>query len=307
MEHEKALSETRCGFVAIVGRPNVGKSTLLNQLLGEKLSITSKKPQTTRHRLLGIKTIGSLQVIYVDTPGIHAKELRALNRYMNRVALQSMRDVDVVLFVVEGLRWTDEDEYVFQRLTHLKCSIILVLNKVDLILDKKNLLPYLKTLAEKYAFFAIIPLSAKRKNVVEKLEGVMLPCLPFSPHYFPESQMTDQSHRFRAAEVVREKVMRAFGAELPYSTTVEIEKFQLKPNAVVVIHALILVEREGQKAILIGERGERLKEIGIRSRMAIEKFLKKQVHLKLWIKVRAGWSDDERALKSLGYFDDASL
>jgi GTP-binding protein Era len=307
MSHEEALIETRCGFVAIVGRPNVGKSTLLNQLFGEKLSITSKKPQTTRHRLLGIKTIDTLQIIYVDTPGIHAKELRALNRYMNRVALQSMRDVDVVLFVVEGLRWTDEDEYVFQRLTHLKCPIILVLNKVDLILDKKNLLPYLKTLAEKYAFFAIIPLSAKRRNVVEKLEKLMLPCLPFSPHYFPESQMTDQSHRFRAAEVVREKVMRAFGAELPYSTTVEIEKFQLKPNTVVVIHALILVEREGQKAILIGERGERLKEIGIRSRMGIEKFLKKQVHLKLWVKVRAGWSDDERALKSLGYFDDASL
>jgi GTP-binding protein Era len=304
MENNPENLETRCGFVAIVGRPNVGKSTLLNRILGEKLSITSRKPQTTRHRLLGIKTGGLVQSIYVDTPGIHAKEPRALNRYMNRVALHSMRDVDVVLFVVEGLKWTDEDEYVFQRVTLLKCPILLVLNKVDLLEDKEQLLPYLQELFVRHPFFEIVPLSAKRKTNIKKLEMIIGQCLPMSPHYYPESQMTDQSHRFRTAEVIREKVMRAFGAEVPYSTTVEIETFQLKPNAIAVIQALIWVEREGQKPILIGEGGERLKEVGIRARISIEKFLKRKVHLKLWVKVREGWSDDERAMKSLGYFEE---
>jgi len=273
-------------------------------VLGEKLSITSRKPQTTRHRLLGIKTEGLVQSIYVDTPGIHAKEPRALNRYMNRVALHSMRDVDVLLFVVDGFKWTEEDEYVFQRVILLKCPIILVLNKVDLLEDKEPLLPYLQTLFDRHPFFEIVPLSAKRKTNIKKLEAIIGQCLPISPHYFPESQITDQSNRFRTAEVIREKVMRAFGAEVPYSTTVEIESFQLKPNAVAVIEALIWVEREGQKPILIGEGGSRLKEVGIRARISIEKFLKRKVHLKLWVKVREGWSDDERALKSLGYFEE---
>jgi len=292
---------TVCGYVAIVGRPNVGKSTLLNHILGEKLSITSRKPQTTRHRFLGIKTVGFAQTIYVDTPGMHLEETRALNQYMNQEARRALVDVDVVIFVIEGLKWTAEDQWVFELVTQVKCPVILAVNKIDMLSEKTELLPLLKSLSEKFKFFEIIPISAKRKINIDQLEYVVAKCLPKSPHYFPETQITDRTPRFRIAEIIREKIVRILGQELPYTTTVEIEEYQ--PGTVLRISAIIWVEREGQKPIVIGKNGERLKEIGIRSRVDIEKVVGQQVHLKLWVKVRGGWSDDLRALKSLGYGD----
>jgi GTPase len=292
---------TRCGYVAIVGRPNVGKSTLLNHILGEKLSITSRKPQTTRHRLLGIKTLGWVQTIYVDTPGMHLQEPYALNQYMNQEALRALNDVDAVVFVVDGLQWTPEDQAVFERVSQLKCPVILAVNKIDTLSEKTELLPLLGSLSEKFNFFEIIPISAKRKINLDHLEKALGICLPHSPHYFPETQLTDKGFRFRIAEIIREKLVRILGQELPYTTTVEIETYHTDTMAR--ISAIIWVEREGQKPIVIGKKGERLKEIGIRSRADIEKMLRQKVVLKLWVKVRQGWSNDVRALKSLGYGD----
>lgn len=291
----------RCGYVAIVGRPNVGKSTLLNHILGEKLSITSRKPQTTRHRLLGIKTLGGVQTIYVDTPGMHLQEPHALNQYMNQEARRALVDVDVVVFVVDGLRWTPEDQVVFELLTHVKCPVILAVNKIDTLSEKTELLPLLQSLSEKFKFFEIIPISAKRKINLDHLEKAVSGCLPHSPHYFPNTQLTDKTFRFRAAEIIREKLVRILGQELPYTTTVEIETFH--KDTVMQISAIIWVEREGQKPIVIGKKGERLKEVGIRARVDIEKMLGQKVHLRLWVKVREGWSNNARALKSLGYGD----
>jgi GTP-binding protein Era len=296
--------DTRCGYVAIVGRPNVGKSTLLNHILGEKLSITSRKPQTTRHRLLGVKTIDNVQVIYVDTPGMHIQEAHLLNKFMNKEARRALVDVDVIIFVIDGLKWTEEDQLVFDLISKIKRPVILALNKVDTLSDKTMLLPYCESLAVKFGFVEIIPLSAKHKINIEALERAVIGCLPKSPHYFPETDITDRTPRFRIAEIIREKLVRLLGAELPYTTTVEIEHYKAdKSEKVPLISAIIWVERDGQKPIVIGKNGERLKEIGIRSRMDIEKLLGHQVHLKLWVKVRSGWSDDERALKSLGYVD----
>lgn len=296
--------ETTCGYVAIVGRPNVGKSTLLNHILGEKLSITSRKPQTTRHRLLGVKTVENNQTIYVDTPGMHIEEAHLLNKFMNKEARRALIGVDVIIFVVDALKWNAEDQLVFDLISKAKCPIILAVNKVDTIPEKTNLLPYCESLALKFKFFEIIPLSAKRVTNIDALERAVAACLPKSPHYFPESQVTDRTPRFRIAEIIREKLVRSLGAELPYTTTVEIEMYKKdKSKKVPVISAIIWVEREGQKPIVIGKNGERLKEIGIRSRADIEKLIGHQVHLKLWVKVRGGWSDDERALKSLGYID----
>lgn len=298
--------ETHCGYVAIVGRPNVGKSTLLNHILGEKLSITSRKPQTTRHRLLGVKTVGNIQAIYVDTPGMHIEETHLLNKFMNKEARRALKDVDVIIFVVDSLKWNVEDQMVFDLISKTNRPIILAVNKVDTLSEKTTLLPYCESLALKYKFFEIIPISAKHKTNIEALERVVASCLPQSPHYFPDTQITDRTPRFRMAEIIREKLVRSLGEELPYSTTVEIEMYKTDksdPKKVPLISAIIWVEREGQKPIVIGKNGERLKEIGIRSRTDIEKVVGRQVHLKLWVKVRGGWSDDERALKSLGYID----
>jgi len=296
--------DTVCGYVAIVGRPNVGKSTLLNHILGEKLSITSRKPQTTRHRLLGVKTVDNSQTIYVDTPGMHIEETHLLNKFMNKEARRALIDVDVIVFVVEGLRWNVEDQLVFDLITKIKCPIILAINKVDMLPDKTTLLPYCESLASKFKFFEIIPLSATHATNIDALERAVASCLPKGPHYFPETQITDRTPRFRMAEIIREKLVRSLGEELPYSTTVEIEMYKSdQSEKVPLISAIIWVEREGQKPIVIGKNGERLKEIGIRSRKDIEKIIGRQVHLKLWVKVRGSWSDDERALKSLGYID----
>ena len=293
----------RCGYVALVGRPNVGKSTLLNHLLGQKISITSKRPQTTRHRILGIKTIDTAQFIYVDTPGLHQYEGRAMNRHMNREAIRALQQVDVVLFMVEGLRWTGDDELVLKELASVSCPVLLVVNKVDLITDKQSLLPGLQVLSGKRDFEQIIPLSATTGRNVAELESVIESLLPESVPFFPEDQITDRSERFLVAERVREKLFRKLGKELPYGITVEIERFRREQN-IVHIHALIWVERQSQKSIVIGRQGRVLKEVGREARVELEPLLDSKVNLKLWVKVKEGWADDERALRSLGYVDD---
>ncbi len=292
----------RCGYVAIVGRPNVGKSTLLNRILGQKISITANRPQTTRHRILGVKTDKTCQIVYVDTPGLHLGGKRAINKYMNRTAAGSITDVDVVVFVVDAMRWTDEDDHVLEKLEQATVPVFLVVNKIDSIKHKEDLLPHLKILSEKRHYLQVIPLSAQTGEGVERLEAEVESILPVSPPFFPEDQITDRSERFLAAELVREKLVRSLVKELPYSTTVEIEKFSME-NDVRHIHAVIWVEREGQKGIVIGKKGQQLKRIGELARKDMERAFGGKVFLQLWVKVRSGWSDDERALRSLGYQD----
>jgi GTP-binding protein Era len=293
---------SRCGYVAIVGRPNVGKSTLLNHLLGQKISITSRKPQTTRNAVVGIKTEGEVQIIFVDTPGMHLGQQKAINRYMNRAASSSMKDVDVVVFVVDRFLWTEEDEAVAERLAHISCPVILAINKIDQIEDKETLLPHLQQLAEKLSVEEIVPLSALRNTNLDRLEQLIIGHLPEGVHMYPEDQITDRSSRFMAAEIVREKITRQLGDELPYEMAVEIEEFTQEGN-LLNISALILVERDGQKKILIGDKGARIKLIGTEARIDMEKLFEMKIMLKLWVKVKSGWSDDERALRSLGYND----
>lgn len=294
--------DSRCGFVAIVGRPNVGKSTLLNHILGQKLSITSRKPQTTRHQVLGIKTEGPVQAIYVDTPGMHTEEPRALNRYMNRAASSALKHVDVVVFVVDRHYWTTEDDLVLKKLEHLTCPVILAVNKVDKIERRDTLLPALQELASRREFAEVIPLSALKGQNLEPLEAAVAGYLPQSVHMYPDDQITDRTERFMAAEMVREKITRQLGAELPYSVAVEIEEFRQEPNTLH-ISALILVEREGQKKIVIGDKGDRLRTIGQEARQDMERMFDSKVMLRLWVKVRRGWADSDRALKSLGMND----
>ena len=293
---------SRCGYVAIVGRPNVGKSTLLNHILGQKLAITSRKPQTTRHNMLGVKTEGGVQAIYVDTPGMHKNNDKALNRYMNRSASTALKDVDVVVFVVDRTRWTDEDQMVFERIQYVECPLLIAVNKADRLEDKSELLPHLEWLAQQLPKAEIVPISALHGQNLDTLENLVASHLPEGEHFFPEDQITDRSSRFLAAELVREKIMRQMGAELPYQITVEIEEFK-QEGRVLHIHALILVERDGQKKIIIGEKGERIKRIGQDARKDMEVMFDSKVMLNLWVKVKGGWSDDERALRSLGYTD----
>ena len=297
------MSETfRSGYVALVGRPNVGKSTLLNRILGQKVSITSRRPQTTRHRILGIKTGAQVQVVYVDTPGLHRGGKRAMNRYMNRAASDALQDVDLVVFVVEGTRWTDEDELVLEKLRQVSCPVILAVNKIDRVTDKKQLLPYLQQVSAHMDFAQIIPLSAKQGSQVAELEQAVEALLPESTPFYPEDQVTDRSMRFMAAELVREKLFRKLGQELPYGITVEIEQFK-EEEGLYRIHALIWVERDSQKAIVIGKQGVLLREVGREARIDMEEAFGQKVFLELWVKVKEGWADDERALRSLGYDD----
>ncbi|SHJ92808.1 GTPase Era [Halomonas caseinilytica] len=292
-----------CGFVAIVGRPNVGKSTLMNHILGQKISITSRRPQTTRHQVMGIKTEGDTQFIYVDTPGIHLLEKdrnKAINRFMNQAATQALRDVDCVIFIIDRTRWTAEDQVVLERLATVEAPVILAVNKVDRLNDKSALLPWLDEVRGRRHFAAIVPVAAKHGTNVAELEAEVARHLPESVHYFPDDQVTDRSLRFLAAELVREKIMRQLGDELPYQMTVEIEEFR-EEGRVTHISALIMVERQGQKKILIGDRGERIKQIGRDARLELERLVGTKVMLNLWVKVKRGWSDDDRALKSLGY------
>jgi GTP-binding protein Era len=248
---------TRCGYVAIVGRPNVGKSTLLNHILGQKISITSRKPQTTRNNVVGIKTEAGVQIMFVDTPGMHLGQQKAINRYMNRAANTAMKDVDVVVFLVDRFIWTDEDEAVAEKLQYVGCPIILAVNKVDQIEDKESLLPHLEQLSQKLKIAEIIPLSALRNINLDRLEQLIIDRIPEGLHMYPEDQITDRSSRFMAAEIVREKITRQLGDELPYEMAVEIEEFK-QEGSLLNISALILVERDGQKRILIGDKGERI-------------------------------------------------
>ncbi len=296
-------SPFRCGTVAIVGRPNVGKSTLLNRLIGVKLSITSHKPQTTRHRVLGIKHVADAQIIYVDTPGVHRDGPGAMNRYMNRIALTALHGVDAIVFVIEGLAFTPEDEYVLERVNSETAPVILAVNKVDAIADKATLLPFLQTVTSKGKFAEVIPVSARKGDNLDVLERKLIDLLPVGDPIYSEDQLTDRNERFIAAEFIREKLMRALGQEVPYALTVEIEQFKMD-GALRRIAAVIYVEREGQKRIVIGKKGEMLKQVGKEAREDMEKLFDGKVFLELWVKVREGWSDDERALRSLGYTDE---
>ncbi len=293
----------RSGFVAIVGRPNVGKSTLMNHILGQKISITSSKPQTTRHRILGIKTDECSQTIYVDTPGLHLDAKKAMNRYMNRAAASSLENVELILFVVDVNRWTEEDDNVLKRVREQKTPVVLVLNKIDQVKDKEQLLPLLQELSSRMNFSDVIPLSALKGKNVGELEKIVYSALPEAEPMFPEEYVTDRSERFLAAEIVREKLMRSLGKELPYATTVEIEQFN-EEEGLLRIGALIWVERQSQKKIVIGKGGERLKEIGSMARKDMERLFGEKVFLQLWVKVKEGWSDNERLLSSLGYRDE---
>lgn len=292
----------RCGYAAIVGRPNVGKSTLLNHLIGQKLSITSRKPQTTRHPVLGISTRDDAQLLFVDTPGVHGDGKRALNRFMNRAAISALAGVDVIVMVVDRGDWRADDDRVLRQCREARVPAILAVNKIDLAASPDALLPVLARHNERGDFAAIIPLSARRDQRLDVLEDEIVRYLPEGPFLFEKEALTDRSTRFLVAEIVREKIIRQLGDELPYATTVEIEAFS-SSAALTHIAALIVVERQGQKAILIGHRGQRLRQIGQQARRDIERLLDARVMLKLWVKVRSAWADDERALRSLGYED----
>jgi GTP-binding protein Era len=297
------MPEHRCGFVALVGRPNVGKSTLLNRLVGQKISITSRRPQTTRHRILGIRSGAGAQIIFVDTPGLHARQTRAMSRYLNRAAADSLQDVDVVVFVVEGTRWREDDDWVLEKLEGVTCPVVVAINKLDRVEDKTALLPYLQSLAAKRDFAALIPVCARTGEQLDALEAAVRSHLPQSPALFPADQVTDRSERFLAAELVREKLFRKLGEEIPYGLTVEIERFR-EERGILHIHALVWVEKSRHKAIVIGAGGERLRAVGREAREDMERAFGQKVFLQLWVKVKEGWADDERALQRLGYRED---
>jgi len=303
MSEDQPALEPRCGYVALVGRPNVGKSTLLNHLLGMKLSITSRKPQTTRRNLLGVDTRGHVQAIYVDTPGIHRAGSRQLNRLMVKHATSILSDVNLVLVLLEHHRLTDEDEIVLEHVAQAGVPALAVLNKVDLLSDKSRLLPAMQRLGERNLFAEIIPLSALQKDGVDLLRERVAHYLPKQPHQFPEDQVTDASERYLVSEIIREKLMRRLGDELPHRVAVVVEGFQSEPH-LVTIRAEIFVEKDGQKSIVIGEKGYMLKSIGQDSRMDIEALLNAKVMLHLWVKVRQGWTNDNRLLRRFG-MDDA--
>ncbi|PPE71292.1 GTPase Era [Caldimonas thermodepolymerans] len=289
----------RCGLIAIVGRPNVGKSTLLNALVGQKVSITSRKAQTTRHRITGIRTLGDTQYVFVDTPGFQTRHSNALNRTLNRTVLSSVSDVDLVLFVVEAGRFGLDDAKVLALIPPDKPTV-LVANKLDKVVRRAELAPWLKSMQERHPFVEFVPLSAKRPDQVKRLLEIVRPYLPEQPWWYEEDALTDRSERFLASEIVREKLFRLTGDELPYSSTVMIEKFE-EEGRLRRIAATIIVERESHKAIVIGDGGERLKRIGTEARQELEKLLDAKVFLELWVKVRSGWADDEERLRSYGY------
>ena len=290
----------RCGSIAIIGRPNVGKSTLMNALIGQKISITSPKPQTTRHRIHGILTLDDAQLVFVDTPGVHINGAKALNRMMNRTASSALEGVDVVMMLVEAGRFTDEDTRVAELVAQVDVPVLLVINKVDRIQPREKLFPYLAEIGQKVKFTQSIPLSAYDKKHAALLIKELTKMLPEGEAMFDEDMVTDASSRFLAAEMIREKLMRKLNEELPYGLTVEIEKYEVTPDRVLV-NALILLEREGQKRIVIGENGNMLKAVGTEARHDLMKMLDMKVHMELWVKVKDNWSDDERALASLGY------
>jgi GTPase len=293
----------RCGAVALVGRPNVGKSTLLNALIGFRLSIVSPRPQTTRHRILGIANSEAGQVMYVDTPGLHRGAKRAMNRSLNRAARTAMAEVDVAVQLIEAGRWTDEDEALYAALVEQNVPRLLAINKVDQVREKGALLPFVAELGTHHDFAEVHYVSALKHKGLDALQRAILQRLPIGPPVFGEDEITDRSERFLAAEMVREQLMLRLDQELPYATTVEIEQFKERADGMAEIHAVIWVEREGQKAIVIGQGGAQLKAIGSAARRHMERLFERKVFLKLWVKVREGWVDDEAMLKKLGYTD----
>ncbi len=312
-ENEPQRAEDfRTGYVAIVGRPNVGKSTLMNHVLGQKLSITSRKPQTTRHRITGIFTNEEMQAIFVDTPGIHSKEVKMINERMNQTATSALADVDVVLFVIDSLKWVGDDELVFAKIQNLDVPVVAVINKSDTIKQKGELFPLLEKLHNTGVFADIVPISALRGHNLDELVKVIGKYLPIAEPIYDSEQITDRSERFLASEIIREKVMRTSGDEIPYDLTVQIDTYKDEPahqdpktgkwrKAVTFVDATIFVERQGQKVIVIGDKGEKIKQIGMDARLDMEKMFGKKIMLTLWVKVKKGWSDDDRALTSLGY------
>ncbi len=289
----------RTGYVAIVGRPNVGKSTLLNHIVGQKISITSSRAQTTRHRVTGILTTSASQLVFVDTPGFQNQHVNALNRAMNRSVKRSLEAVDVVLFVIEAGHFDERDAIVLELLPVDK-PVFLVINKIDRLADKAHLLPFMEKIATKFSFAAIIPVSAEKNLQLDQLVKAVEPALPEGEPLFGEDEITERSERFLASELVREKLFRLLGDEIPYSTAVEIEQFRME-GGMRRIHALILVDKPNQKAIVIGKGGEKLKAIATQARRDMEKLFDGKVFLEVWVKVKSGWSDDERVIKSLGY------
>jgi len=296
-------ADFRCGLVALAGRPNVGKSTLLNALIGFRLSIVSPRPQTTRHRILGIATSAAGQIMYVDTPGLHRGAKRAMNRSLNRAARSAISDVNLAVQVIEAGRWTDEDEALYGALVEQDTPRLLVINKVDLARDKGAMLPFVAELTARHSFDEIHYVSALKQQGLKELQAGILKRLPVQPPMYGEDEVTDRSERFLAAEMVREQLMLRLDQELPYATTVEIEQFKDRPDGMAEIHAIIWVERDGQKAIVIGQGGAQLKAIGSAARRNMERLFERKVFLKLWVKVREGWVDDEAMLKKFGYTD----
>jgi GTP-binding protein Era len=294
----------RCGLVTLAGRPNVGKSTLLNRLVGQKISITSARAQTTRHRLLGIKTSKQTQVVYVDTPGLHTATKGMMNRHLNRVAGASLQGVDCIVLLIAASGWTKEDEYPLQQVAKQGIPVILAMNKIDQLKNRDQLLPLIERSRGKMEFTEIVPVSARTGANVDVLEKTILKYLPEQPLLYPRDQITDRGERFLAAELIREQIFRGFQQEIPYATAVSIEQFK-RVKQTLHIEAVIWVEKEGQKPILIGKDGQRLKSVGSRARLAMQKLFGGKVHLNLWVKVREGWSDSERTLRSLGYTDEA--
>ncbi len=294
---------TKFGFVAVVGPPNAGKSTLVNYMIGQKIAITSRKPQTTRHRILGIKTTKEAQIVFVDTPGIHDAGRSKLNRVINKAALSSLEDVDAVVFMMDDRGWNAETQLALSAIGRPKAPVILLINKIDKLKDKDQLLPLIARSQKQFDFTHIIPLSVKRKQNIDDLLDKLIELLPSDGmgYGFPADQITDKSQRFLAAELVREQIFRQLGQELPYSTAVEVNSFEIKDEDILVTDMTIWVDRQGQKGILVGKNGERLKEIGTRARKQMQLSFGKRIHVALWVKVRKGWADNAALLKSLGY------
>jgi GTP-binding protein Era len=294
------VTDTRCGFVAVVGRPNVGKSTLINSIMGSKVSIVTAKPQTTRHRILAVHTGDDSQIVFVDTPGLHRKAGKAMNRLMNRAAVNALQDADLVLFVTEAGRWTPEDGDVLRRLQTCTAPVIALLNKTDLVKPKERLLAELSAMAARHDFAEVMPLSARKRDNLDKLLALIPAFLPVSPYLFPEDMRTDRGVEFQVAEIIREKLTLALQQEIPYGLTVQVERYDAAEDRIT-IHAVIWVERESQKGIVVGKGGRVLKHVGKSARIELRGMLGRPVHLELWVKVKDNWADSEKELLRLGY------
>ena len=294
------MSAHRCGLVAVIGRPNVGKSTLINAVMGRKVSIVTAKPQTTRHRILAVHTTDETQIIFVDTPGLHRKAGKAMNRMMNRTAANALADADVILFVSDATHWTGEDDDVLKRLAQVDTPVVAVLNKVDKVHPKEKLLDALALMSARREFAEIIPVSALKHDYLDKLMAVLPPFLPESPPLFPADMHTDRSLEFHASEVIREKLTLLLHQELPYGLTVQIERY-LEEDSGITINAVIWVERDSQKGIVVGKHGSVLKKVGRAARLELKEQLQRNVHLEMWVKVKSNWADNEQDLMNLGY------